>query len=49
MKTNENNEIIEATIAELRKEWKSNEYDALYTFEDYLKIMIEHNKVKIVD
>lgn len=49
MKVNNNNQIIEATIAELRKEWKTNEYDQLYSFDKYMDIMINHNKVKIVE
>lgn len=49
MKVNKRNEIIEASIAELRREWKTNEYDQLYTFEQYFNIMTQHNKVKLVE
>lgn len=48
MKVSKHNEILEATLQELRQEWKRNEYDQLYTFDKYIDIMINHNKVKIV-
>jgi hypothetical protein len=48
MKVSKYNEILEATLQELRQEWKRNEYDQLYTFDKYVDIMINHNKVKIV-
>lgn len=49
MKTNNRNEILEATIGELRKEWKNGEWNTVYSFKDYLNIQINHNKIKIVD
>lgn len=38
MKTNSNNEIVSATIDELKAQWKKGEWDTMYSFEEYLKI-----------
>lgn len=47
MKTNENNEIVSATVEELKAQWKKGEWDSLYSFEDYLKIQTKKNGIQI--
>lgn len=49
MKVGKNNEILEATSAELRQIWKKNGWDEDYTFDKYFDIQVKHNHVKIVD
>lgn len=48
MKTNENNEIVSATVAELKAQWKKCEWDSLYSFDEYLKIQ-KKNGIEIKD
>lgn len=48
MKTNENNEMVSATVAELKAQWKKGEWDSLYSFDEYLKIQ-KKNGIEIKD
>ena len=47
MKIGKNNEILEATMTELKTLWKRNGWDADYTFDKYVEIQTKHNGVKI--
>ena len=48
MKIGQNNEIVSATVAELKAQWKKGEWDSLYSFEEYLKIQ-KKNGIEIKD
>ena len=47
MKIGKNNEILEATMAELKTIWKKNGWDEDYSFDRYVEIQTKHNGVKI--
>ncbi len=47
MTTNANNEIVSATVAELKEQWKKGEWNTVYDFDEYLRIQKEVNKIGI--